>query len=581
LRSRVSPLTLEVLRGALTYTAEEMGISLRKSAYSPNIKERMDYSCAIFDREGRLVAQAEHIPVHLGSMAYTVKMCLERFGETLHEGDMLISNDPYIGGTHLPDITLIAPAYHGGRLVAYVANRAHHSDVGGRAPGSLAGDVTELFQEGIIIPPVRLVKGGAIDREIAELIMSNVRTPNVRMGDLRAQVAANNLGVRRIIELADRYGAETLTSAMDAVMDYSERRIRAEIDKIPDGVYEAEDYLEDTGIDEKPVKIRVKVEVKGSNIKFDYTGTDGQVDGPVNAPVGVTISGVYFVLISITDPTIPINDGCFRPVKLIVPEGCILNPKRPAPVAGGNVETSQRNVDVLFKALAKAVPRRVCAAGQGTMNNICVGGLDPDTGKPWTFYETVAGGFGGRYGMDGVDGVHVHMTNTMNTPIEAIEASYPIRFLTYKFRADSGGPGRWRGGCGVERSWVLLAPSATLSIFAERTKISPWGLFGGKPGAKGEYLIRKADGKTIKLRSKCVVKIERGDILIVKTPGGGGYGNPLLRDPNLVLKDVLDGLVSLESARRDYGVVIDPKDMKVNLEETERLRRSMLERTAE
>ncbi len=355
----IDPVTVEVVRGGLVYTAEEMGIALRKSAYSPNIKERMDHSCAIFDPERRMVAQAEHIPVHLGSMSLAVKRGLEHYRGRLEEGDMLLFNDPYLSGTHLPDITLIAPAYYEGELVAYLANKAHHSDVGGKAPGSLAGDATELFQEGVIIPPVKFVKAGEIDEELSELILSNVRTPEVRMGDLRAQIAANSLGIRRVLEMVEEHGVERLHAAMEAIMDYSERRMRREIEAMPDGTYEAEDFLEDTGVGEGPVKIRVRITVEGDEITFDYTGTDPQVEGPVNAPLGVTLSGVYFTLTSVTDPTIPINDGCYRPVKVIVPEGCLMNPVKPAPVAGGNVETSQRNVDVLLKAFAQILPGKV------------------------------------------------------------------------------------------------------------------------------------------------------------------------------------------------------------------------------
>ena len=570
---RVDTVTVEVVKGALIYTAEEMGIALRKSAYSPNIKERMDHSCAIFDPEKRTVAQAEHIPVHLGSMAYAVRKGLEHYGKKLEEGDMLLFNDPYISGTHLPDITLIAPAYHEGKLVAYLANKAHHSDVGGRAPGSLAGDATELFQEGIIIPPVRFVKGGEIDEELSELILSNVRTPKVRMGDLRAQIAANALGIRRMLDLAEEHGVERLHAAMEEIMGYSEKRMRSEIDRMPEGTYEAEDFLEDTGVGEEPAKIKVRITIEKDEITFDYTGTDPQVEGPINAPLGVTLSGVYFTLISVTDPTIPINDGCYRPVKIIVPEGCLLNPVKPAPVAGGNVETSQRNADVLLRAFAQVVPEKVCAAGQGTMNNVSIGGIDPKTGGPWAFYETIAGGYGGRQGIDGVDGVQVHMTNTMNTPIEAIELAYPIRFLSYQLRCDTGGPGKWRGGCGLERSWILLAPSATLSILAERNKIQPWGLFGGKPGALGEYFLKKVDGSIVKLKSKCTVKMIKGDVLIIRTPGGGGYGDPYERESSLVLIDVVNDLVSSESARRDYGVAVGEDRMAVDLEATEGLRK--------
>ena len=568
----VDPVTLEVIKGALIYTAEEMGIILRNSAYSPNIKERMDFSCTIFDGKKRLVAQAEHIPVHLGSMQLAVQNGLEKFKGELEEGDMLLLNDPYISGTHLPDLTLIHPIFYNGEIIAYAANKAHHSDVGGKSPGSMAGDATEIFQEGIIIPPVKLVKRRKIDRELTNLILSNVRTPHARLGDLRAQIAANLRGEKRVLELIKKYGIETFEAAVEKIMDYSEKRIRNEIKRMPKESCSAEDYLENTGTTNKRVKIKVTVTVKEDELIIDYTGTDKQVDGPVNAVLGVTLSGVYYVLRCLTDPSIPMNAGCFRPIRVKVPKGCLMNPVPPAPVAGGNVETSQRNVDVLLKAFSKIIPEKVCAACQGTMNNVCVGGLKDGKGEAWTFYETIAGGFGGRYGMDGVDAVHSHMTNTMNTPIEAIETIYPLRFLTYKLREDSGGPGKWRGGVGLERSWMLLASSAVLSVLAERTKIPPWGLFGGKPGAKGEYYLIKANGKCVKLKSKCTVKMEKGDIFVVKTPGGGGYGKPFERNPELVLRDVINGLVSPESAQKDYGVVIDLKNMKVDWKSTKRLR---------
>jgi N-methylhydantoinase B len=567
--------TVEVIKGALIYAAEEMGIALRKSAYSPNIKERMDHSCALFDDRRRLIAQAEHIPVHLGSMALAVREGLSQYGGDLKEGDMLLLNDPYISGTHLPDLTLIAPIFYKGALVGYAANKAHHTDVGGRAPGSIAGDSTELYQEGLIIPPVKFVRGGVIDPEISCLIRSNVRTPEVQMGDLRAQIAANYTGIRRLTELMGEYSTETVHSAMEAVMDYSERRMRAEIQAIPDGVYEAEDWMEDTGTGGDPAKITVTVSIEGDGIRFDYSGTSPQVEGPVNAPLGVTLAGVFFTLISVTDPTIPVNDGCFRPIGLHVPEGCMMNPVRPAPVAGGNVETSQRNVDVLMKALAEAVPEKVPAASQGTMNNVSIGGIRED-GTPWTFYETIGGGSGGRPGSDGVDGVHVNMTNTMNTPIEALEAYLPLRFESYALRADSGGPGRWRGGCGIERSWTLRSPKATLSILAERTKIPPWGLHGGLPASLGEYELVRGDGSVKRLPPKCTILLKQGDRLVIRTPGGGGYGSPLERLPDLVLEDVVNGLVSLEAAEKHYGVVIDRSNMRVSPRATDRLRRERM-----
>jgi len=544
--------TVEVIRGALVYAAEEMGIALKKSAYSPNIKERMDHSCALFDPERRLIAQAEHIPVHLGSMSFAVREGLNAYRGKLGPGDMILLNDPYLSGTHLPDLTLIAPIYHGDLLIGYAANKAHHTDIGGKAPGSIAGDSTELFQEGLIIPPVKFVKSGAIDPELSWLIRSNVRTPEVQMGDLRAQIAANYTGIRRVLELAEKYGAQVLHTSMEEIMDYSERRMRAAISEMPGGVYEASDYMEDVpgwGLAE----IRVKVTVEGGGVSFDYSGTCPQVEAPINAPLGVTIAGIYYTLITVTDPTIPVNDGCFRPVTLIIPEGTMTNPRRPAPVAGGNVETSQRNVDVLMKAFARIVPGKVTAAGLGTMNNVSIGGIRPD-GTPWTFYETIGGGSGGRPNSDGVDGVHVNMTNTMNTPVESIEAYLPMRFLSYGLRPDTGGAGEYRGGCGIERSWMLTVPRATLSILAERTKVKPWGLQGGEPGALGEYILVKWNGDIFKLPSKCTVQMEKGDSLIIHTPGGGGFGDLKKRDPEKVKRDVANGLVSVEAALRIYGI---------------------------
>ncbi len=568
----MDPITVEVIRGALVYAAEEMGLALRNASYSPNIKERMDHSCTIFDSEKRLVAQAEHIPVHLGSMAWAVRTGLGSYKGSMEEGDMILLSDPYLSGTHLPDITLISPLFFRGEIVAYAANKAHHSDVGGRAPGSMAADSTELYQEGIIVPPVKFVSKGEINRDLANLIMSNVRTPDVRMGDLRAQMAANILGQRRIAELFERYGVRTVRDAMQEIMNYSERMMRAEISRMPSGVYHAEDYLEDTGTSDEPAKIEVTVTIKDTEMKVDYTGTSPQLDSPMNAVYGVTLSGVYFTLRCITDPTIPVNDGCYRPIHVYAPEGTILNPLRPAPVAGGNVETSQRNADVLMRAFAQIVPGKVCAACQGTMNNVLVGGVNPMTGRLWAFYETLAGGFGGRLGLDGVDAIHSNMTNTMNTPVEAVEPIYPISFLRYEMRRDTGGPGKWRGGVGLERSWILLAPSATLSILAERNKLRPWGLLGGKPGACGEFWIIRANGSRVKLRSKCTVTMMKNEVLVARTPGGGGYGDPYERDPELVLKDVLNGLVSLKAARRDYGVVIYAKRMSIDPRATEKLR---------
>jgi N-methylhydantoinase B len=568
----VSPITTELIRGALTYASEEMGIALRNSSYSPNIRERMDHSCSIFDSKKRLVAQAEHIPVHLGSLPFAVNATLKSFKETLEEGDAVLVNDPSLAGTHLPDLTLIKPIFYMAKLIGYVANKAHHSDIGGKSPGSMPSDSTDLREEGLVIEPVKLVRSGSIDDDVIDMITSSVRTPKVTIGDLKAQIAANNMGERRVIEVIEVYGVEVVQEAVDKAMNISEKRLRKALAEIPNGEFEAEDYLEDTGINDKPVEIKVKITKSNDSIKMDYSGTDEQVKAPLNAPLGVTIAGVYYTVKCITDPTIPTNDGFSRPIEIFAPRGSLLNPVFPAPVAGGNVETSQRNVDTLLKAFAQIIPERVCAAGQGTMNNVTVGG--ESTSGRWSFYETIGGGMGASSETDGADGVHVHMTNTMNTPIETIETSYPIRLIKYELRADSGGPGKRRGGVGIERSWVILAESATVSILAERNKIPPWGLNEGKQGALGEFLLVNSTGTQIRLGSKSSFRMMKGDILIIRTPGGGGFGNPCQRNPQLVLRDVLNGFVSIEAAKREYGVAVDLRRKEIDLELTERLRRS-------
>ncbi len=542
----IDPVTVEVIRNALSYSAEEMGIALRNSAYSHNIKERMDHSCAIFDVNGDMVAQAEHIPVHLGSLPHGIKNAisyLRNKGVQFREGDIFIFNDPYISGTHLNDVTLIKPVFYQGIHVGFTANKAHHVDVGGKSPGSMSGDATELYQEGIIIPPVKFAETGKIRQDILEIILENVRTPHITQGDLRAQMAAANLGDRRIQELIEKYGVEIYLKALHEILLYSEKRMIEEIKEIPDGVYEAEDCLEDTGISEKPVWIRVKITVTGGRMKVDYTGTDPQVDGPINAVFGVTLSATYFAIKSVVDPEVPMNQGAMRPIEVHAPPGTLVNPFKPAPVSGGNVETSQRIADVMFKALAIALPHKVPAASLGSMNNIMAGGYDPERKRPWAFYETIGGGSGGRPFEDGIDGIHTNMTNTMNTPIEAIEQYYPIIFTAYEFRENSFGAGKFRGGNGIIRSWKLTAPKATVSILAERTKVTPFGIHGGLSGKPAEFYLVRKSGETVKLKGKTTVTLQEGDEIIIKTAGGGGYGPPEERDPRAIMEDRENGLL--------------------------------------
>ncbi len=543
-------ITVEIIRNSLEYIAEEMGIVLRNSAYSPNIKERMDHSCAIFDSECRLLAHAEHIPVHLGAMPLGVKKALETI-DYVEEGDMVVFNDPYIGGTHLPDITLVAPVFFNKNLIGYVANRAHHSDIGGKTPGSMPGDAIEIYEEGLVIPPVKLVRRGIVDRDILNIICSNARTPDTRKGDILAQIAANKRGINRIQKILWKYGTSTFIESVDEILNYSERLARIEISKLPRHMCEAVDYLDDGGPAwNKPIKIHVSVKIEGDNIVFDFTKSDDNVPSPVNATRAVTTSCVYYVFKCTIAREIPSNDGTYRPVRVITREGSIVDTKHPYAVSGGNVETSQRIVDVLFKALSKIIPDIIPAASQGTMNNISFGGMNPKTRKVFTFYETIGGGCGARPGMDGVDGVHTHMTNTMNTPIEEIERICPIMIEEYSLREDSCGAGRWRGGLGIVRKYRILAPMR-VSLMGDRHRYSPWGLKGGKNGAPGEYILIRGS-KSIRLGSKETLNLVPGDLLVIKTPGGGGHGDPELRDVKSIMMDIEEGKISKKYVYENY-----------------------------
>ncbi len=519
-------ITIEVIKNALVYAAEEMGIAVRNAAYSPNIKERLDHSCALFDRFGRLIAQAEHIPVHLGSLPWGLKRMLEiverEYGGT-REGEMWIANDPYITGTHLNDVTLVRPIFDEGRLLGYAANKAHHADVGGSVPGSMPCDAADLYAEGLVVPPVRIVKRDRVVDEIVTLFRSNSRTPEARSGDLRAQIAGNCAGERRLRELCDRYGVETLEAAFARALDDSEHRMRAALGIIGDGVFEATDYLEDLSGDPN-IRIALRLELRGGCARLDYAGTSDQVGFPLNAVLGVTLSGVHYALRAVTDPTIPMNEGCFRPVEVDVPEGCLLNPHRPAPVSGGNVETSMRNADVVLQALAQAAPQRVPACSGGTMSNVMLGGTRPD-GRTWAFYETNGCGMGARPTRDGIDAIHCHMTNTLNTPIEAIEREYPLRVLRYEIARGTGGVGRYRGGNGLVRSIELTEGLARATLLADRHTRRPPGAQGGGAGECGRHALTRHGNET-PLGAKVSLPLEPGDVLTIQTPGGGGYGPP-------------------------------------------------------
>ena len=521
--NQIDPITLEVLRNALESVAEEMGAVLKLTAFSPNIKERMDASCAVFDRHAQLVAQAEHVPVHLGSMLRAVGATVADL-DGFEEGDVAVVNDPFVGGAHLPDITLLAPVFLDGALAGYVATRAHHSDVGGMEPGSMPGNSRNVYQEGLIIPTVRLYRRGVQQTDIMRMILANVRTPEERKGDLNAQLAALRVGEQRLKDLAARYGADTLLAGFDAILDYAERRMRRRLAELPPGTYRTEDALDDDGAGTSPVPIRLAVTVAADTLVLDFAGSAPMLPGNVNAVQPMTWSGVFFAVKLLTDPTIPVNAGTFRPVEVRLSDDCFLNARHPAAVCAGNTETTQRVADTVLRAFAQFAPDRIPAASQGTMNLISVGGQDPRTGRPYTYIETIAGGQGGRPMGPGQDGVQCNMTNTMNTPVEALEITYPLLVEQYELREGSSGQGAQRGGMGVVRALRVVGHQARVSLQSDRRMRGPYGLHGGTDGAPGRNSVTRADGTRESQPGKASLSLAHGDVIRVETPGGGGWG---------------------------------------------------------
>jgi N-methylhydantoinase B len=503
----IDPVTLSVFVNALTGIAEEMGAVLVRSSYSSNIKERRDCSCALFDADGLMIAQAEHIPVHLGAMGDTVAAVIER---TPSPGDVFIVNDPFAGGSHLPDITLVAPVDVDGQIVAYTASRAHHSDVGGMTPGSMPAGSRTIFQEGIIVPPVRLVRYGEYVNDVLELVLANVRTPELRRADLYAQIAANEIGAERMRALVQRHGLEFVRAGCAEVMAYGERRTREILRALPDGTYTADGEIEGDGVDDVDILIRASVTIKGDSLHVDFAGTAPAVAGNVNCPLSVTRSACLFALRVLLPPDVPINAGSAAPLDVSVPQGSLVDARHPSAVVAGNVETSQRIADVVLAALGEAV--ELPAAGQGTMNNLIIGGTD------WTYYETIGGGQGASRSGPGPSGVHVGMSNTLNTPIESLELEFPLRVERYELRYGSGGDGANRGGDGIERRVRVLEP-ATLSLLTDRRRHGPRGKNGGADGSTGENLL---DGDP--LPPKITRELEPNQVVTVRTPGGGGWG---------------------------------------------------------
>ena len=544
------PIELEIFKNIFHSIAEEMGAALRRTAFSPNIKERRDYSCAVFDAAANVVAMGDHMPVHLGSMPMSVRAAIDKL--TLEPGDIAILNDPFCGGTHLPDITLVMPVFIG-RSVSrslgrssrsksrrpkdrkterpdfFVSSRAHHADVGGAHAGSM-GVSREIYEEGVRIPPIKLMHGGSMDEGVLALLLNNVRTPREREGDLGAQIAACHTGSTRLAEISARYGLERVERAAAELLAYSEEIMRAFLARVPAGRYEAEDFLDDDGINDDPVRIRCAITFRrvasakrGPLVTVDFTGTDPQVAGSINAVDAIAWSACFYVFRCLLAEDVPATAGLMRPIEVIMPAGTVINSRPPAAVAGGNVECSQRIVDVLLRALAKALPDAIPAAANGTMNNLTIGGMDPRTGEPFAYYETVAGGMGARPGKNGVDGIHCHMTNSLNTPAEALEYAYPFRITRYGLRRGSGGRGQYRGGDGIVREVQVLTDSE-VTILSDRRKRGPWGLQGGEDGLPGKTEVLRHSGAVEELKSKDTRRLAAGERVRVSSPGAGGWG---------------------------------------------------------
>ena len=578
-RVTTDPITLEVIRNRLNVIADEMELTLLKSAFSPVIKEALDASAALFDSNGRTLAQAAALPAQLGMIITAVNRIVEIYpASTMSPGDVYILNDPYDGGTHLPDITLVEPVFFEGKAVALSASLAHHQDVGGKTPGSTPPDATEIYAEGLIIPPLKLYDAGRPNDTLFEVMRRNSRTPESLMGDIDAQIACNRVGARGLQRLCAEHGVDRFLQVANELMDYAEQRTRAAIARIPDGTYRFFDFVDYDGIERgKPVRIEASVTVTGSNVIVDFTGSSPQARGAINSVPSSTRAAVYYVIRAVTDPDIPNNDGCFRPVSIVFPEGSVVNPSKPAAVSVRTI-TIKRIVDVLLGCFAQAIPERVHAASCGQLALMVLGGIDPRNGRTYVTWQGLptAGGMGARPNKDGLDVIDTDVTNLMNEPVEATEMDYPVRVHEIRLWTDSGGVGEFRGGLGFHARTELLRGDATLVVRRDRQDLAPWGLHGGLPALPSRTTLNRKNGDQIDLPSKIVVPMSAGDQLDVFTSGGAGFGDPLERPAERVREDVLDGRVSRVVAETQYGVILSDRDGDcVDVERTVSARSSM------
>lgn len=569
----IDPITLEVLRNRFDAIAEEVQGTLLRSSYSVILKEGEDCSAALFDAAGNIVAQSTALPQHMAAFMPAIRRILETFpARSMSDGDVFTMNDPHDGGTHLPDLVVAAPVLFEGALVAFSVCLAHQEDIGGKIAGSMPTDSTEIYQEGLILPPLKLYDAGRLNETLMQIIRRNVRIPHVVVGDISAEVAAVSVGKVRLLEVFQRYGRETTLAYMAELQDYAERLTRRAIAAIPDGVYRFTDYMDNDGIDlDRRVPICVEVTISGSEVTVDFAGTHPQVQGPINAPWSGGAGAAYYAIRCITDPALPNNQGCYRPIKVEIPKGSLLNPRHPAPVAI-RAHTLKRAVDAVLGALVQAVPERVPAAPAGSISCVSFGGTDPATGEPFGLSDIVAGGSGGGPTTDGLEVVDTDVSNCMNIPAEAVETGYPLRVVSTRLRRDSAGAGRHRGGSGVERALRVIRGEVTASYRSERHFTQAWGLAGGRPGAAWSTEVRRADGRHEVIASKSAITLRPDDELVIVSGGGGGYGDPLDRDTQAVVDDVRDGRITAAAARELYGVVLDSTGRAPNVAATTALR---------